>query len=156
MAVAGAQAPADLPLAPALDTDLDRGPVFSTVAGGVATPYVYEGAPEVDSWKADDLSPPNPASPFAVGIDPALIGQPVPAGWTREDASSGTLPSDSAYELLVVDRASGTCAGTTGLVSSDGTVIGSVLWEGPKGKANRGWAIVPRTAKGYSFWCAPN
>ena len=58
-----------------------------------------------------------------------------------------------------MDRASSACAAddAAGLVSLDGTVIGSVLWEGPAGSSDdttRGWSIVPKADPAdYRFWC---
>ncbi len=69
------------------------------------------------------------------------------------------LPGESEQQLVIVDRESAACGSdvTAGLVSVDGTVVGSVLWEGPAGSSDdqtRGWAIVPKAEPAaYSFWC---
>jgi hypothetical protein len=155
---AGATAPSDLALSPDLSQAVPGGPVFSTVAGGVMTPWRYGGITEVDPWRQEDLTPPNPDYPFSVGIDPALLGKPVPDGWTEvSGVHVETLPGESTQQVLVVDRPTSGCAAdvTAGLVTADGTVTGSVLWEGPTGSTTdrtRGWAIVPRAAA-YQFWC---
>lgn len=160
MAAAGATAPAGPTLTPGLTSDLETGPVFTTIAGGVLTPWVYEGAPEPDPWLADDLTPPDPEHPFAIGIDPALLGAPVPEGSTQvTGARVEAPPGDSAQQLLVVERTADQCGqgSTAGLVVADGAVVGSVLWEAsqsPDGPLIRGWAIVPKSdPASYEFWC---
>jgi hypothetical protein len=159
-AAAGARLPVGVDLSPPLSTDLPSGPVFTTVAGGVLTPWDYDGITEADPWLADDLTPPDPQFPFAVGIDAALLGAPVPDGWIEVAPSAvEALPGESDQQAVIVDRASSACGSdvTAGLVSVDGTVVGSVLWEGPAGSTDdqtRGWAIVPRAdAAAYAFWC---
>ena len=163
LATAGATAPADAELSPDLSDDLPSGPVFTTVGGGVMTPWNYTGAPEVDPWLADDLTPPDSQHPFAIGIDQALLGRPVPDGWTAVTPSHVlVLPGESTQQVVIVDRESAACSvgATVGLVSSDDTVVGSVLWEGPAGATGgqtRGWAIVPKAdAAAYRFWCPSN
>ena len=157
---AGATPSPDLGLSPDLSTEVPGGPVFTTVAGGVMTPWPYTGIDEVDPWRPEDLAPPDPAYPFAIGVDEALLGGPVPSGWVAvPDPGLQSLPGDSPQQVLIVDRPTGACAddSTVGLVSSDGTVIGTVLWEGPEGSTTdrtRGWAIVPRSESGgYAVWC---
>ena len=60
---------------------------------------------------------------------------------------------------MIVDRASADCGPdvTAGLVTLEGTVVGSVLWEGPTGSSDdqtRGWAILPKADQAdYSFFC---
>lgn len=159
MRAVGVTTGADLTLSPDLSVDLPSGPVFTTVAGDVLTPWTYTGAAEVDPWRAEDLSPVDSRHPFAVGIDSALLGAAVPAGWT-EVAAEGlqVLSGESDHQLVIVDRDPGACAveETAGLVSVGGTVVGSVLWEssaGSMGGQTRGWAIVPR-ADIYAFWCS--
>lgn len=145
---------------PPLDSAPDRRPVFTTVARGSITPWVYDGIPEVDPWLPEDLTPPDPEHPFAVGVDPALLGGTVPQGWVEvPDARVQVLSGESTQKVLVVDRDAAACpsADAVGLVSSGGRVRGSVLWEGPAGSSGsrtRGWAIVPR-AEDYAFWCRP-
>ena len=69
------------------------------------------------------------------------------------------LPGESTQQVVIVDRPTNACSPdvTAGLVSSDGTVVGSVLWEGPAGSSTdqtRGWAIVPTAEPmSYRFWC---
>lgn len=156
----GAQPSTGIELSPDLSDDLPSGPVFTTVAGGVLTPWVYEGVTEVDPWQPDHLTPPDPRYPFAVGIDTALLGSAVPSGWVEVPATAvEVLPGESDQQAVIVDRAGSACASdvAAGLVSVDGTVVGSVLWEGPAGSSDdqtRGWAIVPRgDAAAYAFWC---
>lgn len=160
MAATGAQLPAGVQLSPDLSADLPSGPVFTTVAGGVLTPWAYEGVQEVDPWQPDHLSPPDPRYPFAVGIDAALLGSTVPTGWVEVPPTAvEVLPGESDQQVVIVDRADSACASdvAAGLVSVDQAVVGSVLWEGPSGSSDdqtRGWAIVPRAdAAEYSFWC---
>jgi len=155
---AGATPSADLTLAPSLVNDLPSPPVFSTVAGGIATPWVYTGAPEKDPWTQDDLTPPDPKHPFAIGIDPNLIGKTVPVGYVSIDASDiNALPGESTLQLLVIDRPTKSCDGTKpGLVAGNGVVNGSVLWEqgqAATGTTTRGWAIVPKSDD-YGIFCA--
>ncbi len=149
-----------LETSPPLTEDLPSGPVFTTIAGGVMTPWEYTGLAEVDPWRSEDLTPPDPEHPFAVGVDPALMGGPVPTGWGQvAEAELQTLPGESTQQVLIVDRDPGACPAdaTVGLVTSDGTVVGSVLWEGARGSVGgltRGWAIVPKSDPGtYAFWC---
>ncbi len=160
LAAAGATPTPGMELSPSLADDLDSGPVFTTIAGGVLTPWVYSGQPEVDPWRGEDLTPPDPAHPYAVGVDPALIGGPVPTGWVQVGgARVETLPGESSQQVVIVDRDPGACPteASVGLVTSDGTVVGSVLWEGARGSTGgetRGWAIVPKADPvTYAFWC---
>jgi hypothetical protein len=152
--------PAEATRSPGLDSDLPGGPVFTTVAGGVLTPWRYEGIAEVDPWLPEDLTPPDAEHPFAVGVDSALLGGAVPDGWVEVAvAEVQALPGESTQQALIVDRASAACPAdtTVGLVSVADRVVGSVLWEGPNGSTTdqtRGWAIVPRADVGdYRFWC---
>ena len=160
---AGATAPAGDVLSPDLSRDLASGPVFTTVGGGVMKPWNYTGAVEKDPWLAEDLTPPDPEYPFAIGIDQALLGAPVPSGWTEVTPTHVlVLPGESTQQVVIVDRESSVCSvdAAAGLVSSNGTVVGSVLWEGPAGATGsqtRGWAIVPKAdAATYAFWCPSN
>lgn len=155
---AGATPSANLTLAPNLTQDLPEPPVFSTVAGGVATPWVYTGAPELDPWTQADLSPVDPAHPFAIGIDPGIIGKPVPAGYVRlENSDINALPGESSLQLLVVDHPTSSCDGSRpGLVTGNGLVSGSILWEQGRqatGATTRGWAIIPKSDD-YEIFCA--
>ena len=153
---AGATAPPELALSPDLSKDLARGPVFATVGGGVMTPWVYEGVAEPDPWLPEDLTPPSLEHPFAIGIDQALLGGPVPSGWQQvETAAVDAIEGASTQQLVVVERQPGACdpGVTTGLVSSGGVVTGSVLWQSATSNApDRGWAIVPKSET-YEFWC---
>lgn len=154
---AGATPSSALTLAPSLASDLARPPVFSTVAGGVARPWVYAGAPERDPWTQEDLSPADPKHPFAIGIDASLIGRPAPSGYASIDAAEvNALPGDSALQLIVIDRPSVACEGSVpGLVTGNGVVTGSILWEqgeAASGQTTRGWTIVPKSDD-YAFLC---
>jgi hypothetical protein len=122
---------------------------------------VYEGIAEVDPWRAEDLTPVDAEHPYAVGLDPVLLGGGVPADAVPVgDVSVVALPGDSDQQVLIVDRSAAACPiyETVGLVSVGGTVVGSVLWEGPDGGSSgqmRGWAIVPRAdVTDYRFWCS--
>lgn len=159
---AGATPGPDLPLAPDLGTTLPTPPVFSTVAGGKATAWTYEGRPQPDPWTADDIAPPDPEHPFAIGMDLRLLGQAVPAGYVPSQAQVQILPGQSDQVLLVARGRSTSCddRASVGLVSAGGTtgeqtVIGSVLWEDQDRPDGRwGWAIVPRAASAdYATWC---
>ncbi|MDA3022653.1 MAG: sulfatase-like hydrolase/transferase [Actinomycetota bacterium] len=150
----------ELTLSPGLGQDLPTGPVFTTIAyGGVLTPWVYSAGPEPSPWLAEDLTPPDPRHPFAIGVDLELLGEQVPAGWTEvAGATIDALPGESEQQLLVVDRPTNSCPATSpvGLISARGMVIGSVLWEQGRqvsGPRTRGWAIVPRK-NDYAVWCA--
>jgi hypothetical protein len=153
---AGATPPVDMAVSPDLSKDLPNGPVFATVGGGVMTPWVYQGAPEPDPWQLQDLTPVNPNYPFAIGIDDSFLGKPVPSDWVSvETESIDAIPGESTQQLVVVERVAGRCNrdATTGLVSSEGVVTGSVLWQSASSNApDRGWAIVPK-ADSYEFWC---
>ncbi len=157
---AGAAPSAGLDLSPDLSADLPSGPVFTTVAGGALTPWVFEGVAEIDPWQRDDLTPPDPRYPFAIGIDAALLGSAVSPDWVEiEPTAVEVLPGESDQQVVIVDRASTACdsAVTAGPVVLDGIVVGSVLWEGPTGSSDdqtRGWAIVPKAdPAAYSFFC---
>ncbi len=155
---AGATPSSNLTLAPSLVKELGAPPVFSTVAGGVAKPWVYSGAPERDPWTQDDLSPADPQHPFAIGIDSSLVGKSVPAGYiSLESADINALPGESVLQLLVIDRPTSSCEGTKpGLITGNGVVSGSVLWEQGRaatGSTTRGWAIVPKSDD-YGVFCA--
>ena len=150
----GAIPPKDLALSPALTQDLDAPPVFSTVTTKGATGYpLPEFTPE-SPWTPQDLAP-DPANPFAIGIDAGLVGNPVPSDAVRQPADLTIYDGVSALQLLTAERQAPACASTTGLVANEaGEVIGSVLWEGAKG--TRGWAIVPKDPVGiYALWCTP-
>jgi hypothetical protein len=154
----GATPSSNLSLAPSLLDDLEGPPVFSTVAGGVARPWVYAGAPERDPWTTEDLSPTDPLHPFAIGIEPSLIGNAVPAGYVSiTTAKVNALPGESDLQLLVVERPTAGCEGASpGLVTGNGRVSGSVLWEQGRaatGSTTRGWAIVPKSEE-YGVFCA--
>ena len=161
LATAGAQAGEGAVISPDLSSSLPGGPVFTTVAGGVLTPWPYSGISEVDPWIADDLSPPDPAHPYAVGLDTGLLGGPVPTGATPVQPSNVlVLPGESDQQVVIVDRESASCPGTpdVGMVAADGDVVGSVLWEGPAGSVDgvhtRGWAIVPTMDPAqYNYYC---
>ena len=88
----GATPSAGLELSPDLSSDLPAGPVFTTVAGGALTPWAYEGVAEVDPWQADDLTPPDPRHPFAIGIDADLLGAAPPADWVEVQPTSRRGP----------------------------------------------------------------
>lgn len=150
-----------LVLSPGLDKDLPDGPVFTTIAGGVMTPWPYTDQRVQDPWRAEDLSPPDPAHPFAIGMDLALLGKPVPAGYERmSSVRTNALPGNSDQQLLVFTRDPGECANpeAVSLVASGSTVIGSALWEKttPSGSTDtRGWAIVPKSDPAtYRVYCA--
>lgn len=149
----GATPPSDLDLSPALTEALGTPPVFSTVTTKGATGHPLPDLTPQSPWTPQDLSP-DAANPFAIGIDPALIGQPVPDGAVRQPADLTVYDGVSNLQLLTAERQTPVCEATTGLVANEaGEVIGSVLWEGAKG--SRGWAIVPRDPAGvYALWCA--
>jgi hypothetical protein len=162
VSTAGGTADPSLKLAPDLSKPLPDGPVFTTVIETAMTPWRFDPTlTEVDPWRPQDVAPLDPTYPFAVGIDTALLGKPVPAGWSEvTGAAVHVLDGESDQQAMVVQRPTSACpAGqSAGLVSVDGTVTGSVLWEAPRasdGDVTRGWAIVPRADEGsYRFWCS--
>jgi hypothetical protein len=150
-----------LKLSPDLTKDLPNGPVFTTVAGGVMTPWRYTGVKEPNPWRQEDLAPPDPAYPYAINIDPALLGKPVPTTSTRmSSAVINALPGKSDQQVLVVTRSPGECpyAEAPSLISSGDTVIGAVLWEKTTATGStdtRGWAIVPKSdPTSYRVYCS--
>lgn len=152
---AGATPAQGLNLSPSLDSALPGAPVFSTIAGGKGKPWVYDGAPQPDPWALDDITPPDPDHPFAIGIDPSLLGHPVPAGWIPAQAPLTVLPGQSSQQLIVAQGPAAQCTGAVGLVSADDRIIGSILWEEKDRSDGRwGWAIVPK-AEDYRVWCTP-
>lgn len=154
MTAAGATPPDELELS----ADLSGAPsgkiVFADVSVDPMQSWEYSGVVEADPWTADDLTPPDPAHPFAIGIDLSLLGQPVPDGWSElSDPAITALKGESDQVVLVVEPGSDRCESITpaGLVSSDGRVIGSLLWQAD---GERAWAIVPRSTNGeYGLWC---
>lgn len=150
-----------LKLSPDLTKDLPGGPVFTTVAGGVMTPWKYAGVKEPNPWRQQDVAPPNPAYPFAIDVDPAQLGKAVPAGAKRmSTVSINALPGQSDQQVLVVTRTPGECPSdeSPSLVTSGDTVIGAVLWEKTTGTGSsnaRGWAIVPKSdPTSYRVYCS--
>jgi hypothetical protein len=167
LAAAGAHVGPDEVLAPDLTRTVAGGPVFTNVRNGDMTSWRRPAdLTEVDPWLPDDFVSAQSAYPFAVGVPTDLLGRPAPADATAlPDVSVQVLPGVSDQQVVIVDRAATSCrpADRVGLVLVAGTVIGSVLWEGPDGSADgvttRGWAIVPRAAdpSAYAFTCAvPN
>jgi hypothetical protein len=157
----GAKTGPDLTLSPDLTQAPPGGPVFTTIAGGVMTPWKYGGATEPDPWRAEDLTPPNADYPYAIGIDGSLLGQPVPESATRmSTVSIQALPGSSDQQLLVIRRDPGECpkAAAPSLLVSGGTVIGSALWEKTTATGStdtRGWSIVPKSdPTSYAVYCA--
>ncbi len=162
VAATGAQPPASLELSPDLSADLPSGPVFTTVAGGVLTPWEYDGITEVDPWRPDDLTPPDPRYPFAIGIDASLLGAPVPAGWVEvpdvrrrgpprrvRPAARHRRPGRRRVRQRRHGRpgGGGRDRGRLGPVGGPGRVD-----DGP----TRGWAIVPEGRPGgLPFFCPP-
>lgn len=162
LATAGATPGTGTELSPDLSGALPEGPVFTTIGGGTMTPWRYTGVTEVDPWLPEDLTPPDPDHPFAIGIDSSQLGAPVPSGWGEiAGVHVHALEGESDQQAVIVDRPSDSCpAGqSVGLASVDGDVVGSVLWEGPAGTSTdltRGWAILPRAdVSDYRFWCRP-
>ncbi len=153
----GAQVPEGLRLSPSLGEELPGGPVFATVTTDGPTAHPFPDLPEVDPWLADDLEPPNPAHPFAIGIDLGLLDRPLPADALEQPAQLTTFDGVSDLQLIVAERGAPACGPqSVGLVTAPreggSVVIGSVLWEGEDGR--RGWAIVPRTPDGiYALAC---
>ena len=129
--------------------------VFSDVGRPVMESEAFDPALTlVDPWVQDDLTPPDPAHPFALGIDLALLGGPVPAGYTTTtDVELMSLEGESDLEVLIVDSPPEQCTKAPALVTADGIVIGSVLWTKPQGDLVRGWSVVPRN-DAYAFACS--
>jgi hypothetical protein len=156
----GGHVSGDMSLSPDLTKDVPGGPVFTTIAGGVMTPWEYKGVKEPDPWRQEDVSPPDPAHPYAIGVDLALLGKPVPDSYVRQsDVSITALPGKSGQQALVITRVPGECANpeAVGLVTSGSKVIGSVLWEKTTqfgSTDTRGWAIVPKSdPASYRIYC---
>ncbi len=153
MTVAGATPPSELPLSADLDSEPTGKIVFSDVSADPMPSWEYSGVVERDPWTAEDLTPPDPDHPFAVGIDRTLLEQSVPVGWIElAGADVNALPGESDQALLVVEPGGARCPtiDTPSLVSSGGVVTGSLLWQAD---GARGWAIVPRS-NDYRIWCA--
>ena len=114
----------------------------------------------LDTWSESDLVPATELSPFFVGLDPSLVGAPVPAGWNAiAEEPAFTDTGTSPLVALQVGRPLEACQDGErfGLVSSNGTVIGDVVWEkteGSEGGVIRGWGVVPKIDSGvYQIWC---
>ena len=125
------------------------------------TPWPYAAVEEPNPWRQEDVSPPDPAHPFAIGIDPALLGAPVPSTATRmSSVVVSPLPSKSDQQVLVITRNPTECPNPTApsLVTSNDTVIGSALWERTTATGSvdtRGWAIVPKADPlTYRVYCS--
>lgn len=145
-------------LAPSLNEDPSQPPVFwfdkRTGEAGVET---YEAFPYMDPWRPEHYRPRSDDSPFAVGIDSALIGEEVPVDWLAVAQIPATIdPASSSLQALEVSRPVEACgAGEDfGLVSHEGRTVGSIAWGAANDGVVTGWAIVPEFDFGeYQFWC---
>lgn len=153
----GAKIPEGVAPAAGLSTTLrPEDLAFAAVTVKGPSRWPFRDIAEVDPWRPEDLDPPDPAHPFAIGIDLSLLDKPVPPGAKQQPAELTVMSGDSEQRLIVAERDGPACgAHSVGLVSggTPETVIGSVLWEGDEG--SRGWAIVP-AADRYRLWCVPN
>ena len=156
--VLGAQLRAPWTMPPALDEDPEA-ITFTLRHNGDWTSYPYAGPGRFDDW-SDSQTMLDPDYPYAVGIDPSLLGQAVPEG-SRPVEVTMLAPrgysADQVFRFTTNDR----CQAETGLISvatADGTdrVVGSVAWEASTGPSTRGWAILPsRYGKKVTVWCTP-
>ncbi len=155
LAAAGATPAAADPIADGLADAVAGGPVFTDVKNGAMTGWhLPADFTPADPWHADDFAATDPRYRFAVGVDPRLLGEPLPSEQpTLADVTVHALPGESDLQVLIVDRPSAACAGAdrVGLVADRGAVVGSVLWEGARGSGDggvttRGWSIVPRAS----------
>jgi hypothetical protein len=132
------------------------------------TRWAYDGSDLVDPWSPDTLEAPDTIRRFAIGIDPALLGRPVPRAWQPvAGADIRVLPGKSSQMVVAVDRLSSACTASPGILAQDGTVVASVLWgrtnvaasstiESGTENVLRGWSIAPRgNPSTLSVWCPP-
>lgn len=145
-------------LAPPLSEDLASAPVFwFDKRTGEAGVEAYEPVVGDDPWRPEHFRERHPLSPFAVGIDVGLIGEPVPAGLTRVASQVAEIDeASSPLRVVEVSRGQDLCESNAefGLVSHEGTVIGSVAWGRPIDGSVTGWSIVPEFDTGtIDVWC---
>lgn len=145
-------------LAPSLSNELSQPPVFwFDKRTGEAGVEAYEPVANREDWRQEHFRERHPSSPFAVGIDVEVIGQPVPTGLTRVASQPAQIDeASSSLRVVEVSRGQDMCESDEefGLVSHDGTVIGSIAWGRPANGAVPGWSVVPEFDSGtIEVWC---
>ena len=104
-----------------------------------------------DPWQSTDLEPTHPTSQFAGNEVASLIGLPVPGNYQRAGeliTQRGQGPS--ALQPLVVEVPKESCPSTQdpGLITADGVVIGSIVWDDQQTGNVSGWSVSPVAADG--------
>ena len=157
---AGAQVSIQDELAPALPQEPTSPITFwFDERTGQASVETYEPFAASDLWRDEHFQPRHPDSPFAVGIEPELIGAAVPDTYVE----IGTAPADpdpasSTLRAMEFPRAVDDCAlgDDFGLVTNQGTIIGSLAWGPDEAGTVIGWGVVPEIDSGqYEIWCRP-
>lgn len=159
--VVGANVTVPFDMAPPLTQDLPGLPrAWFDLGDGSSVTEELPAYEVVETWDPSDFVPATESAPFFVGLDPTLVGAPVPADWkmiAEEPAIVNDLSSNQV--VLQVTRPLGACTDGErfGLVSSGGTVIGDLVWEktqGSEGGVIRGWGVLPKIESGnYQIWC---
>ena len=158
MDAAGASVSIRDQLAPPLNEDPAQAPVFwfdkRTGEAGVES---FEPFVASNDWRPEHFLPRHPSSPFAIGIDVDLIGEPVPEGLSLVASQPAEVDEGSSpLRVIEVSRGQDMCATDAGfgLVSHDGTVVGSIAWGRPASGSVTGWSIVPEFDAGtMDVWC---
>jgi hypothetical protein len=158
MDAAGASVSIRDQLAPPLSEDPAQAPVFwfdkRTGEAGVES---YEPFVASNDWRPEHFLPRHPSSPFAIGMDVGLIGEPVPEGLSLVASQPAEVDEGSSpLRVIEVSRGQDMCATDAGfgLVSHDGTVVGSIAWGSPASGSVTGWSIVPEFDSGtMDVWC---
>ena len=159
--VVGATVTVPFTMAPPLTENLPGLPrAWFDIGDGTSVTEDLPPLQTVETWSEGDFVPATELSPFFVGLDPALVGAPVPAGWeliAEEPAITEGITSNQVS--LQTTRPIDACTDGErfGLVSSNGNVIGSLVWEkteGSEGGVIRGWGVVPKIDSGnFQVWC---
>ena len=153
----GATAKLPWPMQPPLDQD-PSAITFTLKHLGAWTPFDYPGPGRWDEWSPTQTEP-DLSYQFAIGIDPALLGKPVPAGLTQVPVRTTIPPTMSSQTIIQFHTAQRCPADASLLTVQQGghdVVVGSVLWEASSGSSTRGWAIIPtRLDTDVKVWCAP-
>lgn len=153
--VTGASIETPWPMQPPLSQDPDL-IAFTLRHLGEWTSFTFDGNERFDPWTTEQASP-DPQFPFAIGVDPALLGGPVPTGATQLAAEAYPVQGSSAqhlYQFATNQRCSTDTTLLSANVNDEEVVVGSVVWESSDAPSARGWAIVPASFdRDLKTWC---
>ena len=157
---AGAQVSIQDRLAPAL-TQEPTSPItfWFDERTGQASVETYEPFTVVEGWREDHFRARHPDSPFAVGIEPEMIGTPVPDGYLQVGTvAADPDPASSTVRAIEFPRPADQCAPDDGfgLVAEQGTIVGTLAWGPNEAGTVVGWGLVPEIQSDqYEIWCRP-